>query len=430
MSEHTAETVAVRPHRRMSVRIAFFGNIANAQYRLVRALRSRAGIDAHLFIADSDVVSWRPENEDPDLAGAYPDWIHAGNWVTARSLVDPARSAIARELGRFDLIVASGVAPVFAQHAGRPWCFMATGGDLTVKPFPTTFWRFHPTWFRRAAQLVAGRHQKRAIRSADRLLYQPFAPFRDAAELLGLDTDRLLADYLPVPVDVDRFDPDAVLPDHALGVLDQIGADREFVVFHPSRLVIEDTPLMRRTGQWKGNDTLVHGFAELVRRGNVSRPALVLVDSPCSRDREPIRRLVRELGLDDLVFWVRPPNGDVLSQPEMAALYRRADVVVNEFGVGWFGFVTLEGCAMGRPVVSHLDQEVMARMYPWHPVIEAKTPKQVADRFEALAADPDERRRAGERSREWALEFHAPDRVAERYVDAFTSLAAELLPVD
>lgn len=411
------------------MRVAFFGNIANAQYRLVRALRDEGGVDAHLFIADSDVLSWRPENEDPELAGAYPGWIHAGNWVTARSLLDPARSAVARELGRFDLVVASGVAPVFAQHAGRPWCFMATGGDLTVKPFPATFWRWHPTWLRRAAQLVAGRHQRRAIRSADRLLYQPFAPFRDAAERLGLDTDRLLGEYLPLPVDVDRFDPGAVLPSDALEVLDQLGPDRDFVVFHPSRLVVDETPLLRRTGQWKGNGTLIHSFAELVRRGNVCRPCLVLIDSPGSRDREPIRRLVHDLELDDVVVWVRPPNGDVFSQPEMAALYRRADAVVDEFGVGWFGFVTLEACAMGRPVVSHLDQQVMGRMYPWHPVLEAQSPDEVADRFEALAGDPDVHRQVGERSRQWALEFHAPARVTERYVQAFRTLASELLPV-
>src|SRR5687767_14860898 len=128
------------------LRVAFLGNIANAHFRLARLLRERSAVDAHVFISDSDDAAWRPEVDDASLADDYPDWIHSGDWVTARSLVAPASAPITRALATFDLVVASGVGPVFAQHAGRPWIFYATGADLTVKPFPATFWRWYATW--------------------------------------------------------------------------------------------------------------------------------------------------------------------------------------------------------------------------------------------------------------------------------------------
>ena len=54
----------------------------------------------------------------------------------------------------------------------------------------------------------------------------------------------------------------------------------------------------------------------------------------------------------------------------MRALYHRSDVVADEFGVGWFGYVTLEGLASSRPVLCHLDEQVMATMYPEHPILD------------------------------------------------------------
>jgi glycosyltransferase involved in cell wall biosynthesis len=400
------------------VRVAFFGNIVNAHLRMARALRDEADVDAHVFTSTSDSIGWRPEADDPSMAGGRPDWVHAGDWGTAWSILAPRRAPITKALADFDLVVASGVGPVFAQHAGRPWCFYVTGGDLTVKPFPLTFWRWYPTWSQRAGQVVAGAHQRRAVRRADQLLLQPFAPMVDAADRLGIAADRRSPGYFPLPVDTERFSPD--------GPVDGVAADATFVVFHPSRLVLDDSPRMRRTGQWKGNDVLIRGFADLVRARVTARPRLVLIDQPVSRDREQVRRLVAELRIEDEVVWIVPPRGEHLTQPEMAALYRRADIVCGEFGIGWFGYVVLEGAASGRAVLSHVDQAVMSQMYPWHPIIDASTPGEVCRRLTELARSPGLAREAGERGRAWIEAFHAPAAVATTYRDELARIVSGL----
>ncbi len=401
------------------LRVAFLGNIANTHFRLARALREGAGIDAHVYVSDSDAPAWRPESDDPSLAGDLPPWVHQGDWVNPWTVLNPGSAPIVKSLARYDLVVVSGLGPIFAQHAGRPWAFLATGADLTVKPFPLSFWRWPTTWPRRAANLVIGSSQRRAIRRADRVLLQPFAPMVDAADRLGLSRRARSPLYFPLPVDTARFSPEGPVAD--------LAADADFVVFHPSRMVLNDSRRMRRTGQWKGNDKLLLAFAHLVRSGAVARPRLVLVDQPASRDRDRARAMTGGLGIANHVVWARPPDGEHFTQPEMAALYRRADVVVDEFGVGWFGFVTLEGCATGRPVLSYLDEQVMSRLYPWHPVTVARTAADAGARLVELASSPERRQELGARSRQWAQSFHSPAAVTDRYVLEFDRLAGELL---
>jgi glycosyltransferase involved in cell wall biosynthesis len=401
------------------MRVAFMGNIANVHHRIARLLRERGDVDAHVYVSDTAAPNWRPEADEPAYLDGYPDWIHPGPWVTARSILRPQSAPLTKELAQYDLVVASGVGPIFAQYAGCPWAFLVTGGDLTVKPFPMTFWRWYPTWSRRAAQLVAGAHQRSAIRSADAVLAQPFAPMTTALDRLGIGSGARSDQYFPLPVDTERFTPEGPLPPPV---------DGDFVVFHPSRMVLDDSPKMRRSGQWKGNDILLRGFAQLVEAAVVERPRLVLLDQEASRDRSKARALIDELGLADHVEWIRPNDGTLLSQPEMAARYRQADVVAVEFGIGWFGYVALEGAACARPVLCHVEDDVMNQLYPWHPIVNAATPDEVGDRLVELARSPHRRREIGERSRHWVETFHSPAAVADRYLTEFTSLVDELVP--
>lgn len=408
------------------VRIGFVGNVANTLFRIASALRDDPSVEPHLFVNHSDAAIARPESADQSLAAGYPDWIHEGRWITPASVIAPWRSPLARALRDMHLVVASGPGPIFAQHAGRPWCWYVTGGDLTVKPFPREFWRWYDSWPHRVGELIGGTWQRRAARRADRLWLQPFAPMTGAADRLGIAPDRRSDRYLPLPVDTDRFTPDG--PDSgAVGgaeARDRM-ATADLVIWHPSRLVMDATPALVRTGQWKGNDALIRALPDLV--GRIGDPVLVLPEFSVSRDVEAARALIDDLGVGDHVAWVRSRRPEGFDHHEMAELYRAADVVCDEFGVGWFGYVALEGLASGRPVVSHVDVEVMARLYPdGHPIVAAQTPAQIAAEIAALHDDPARRARVGAEGRAWILREHSADAVRARYRDAIAELVTDL----
>lgn len=394
------------------VRIGLFGNVANALFELARELRSIEGFDVHLFVADHD--AYRPEHSDPSLLDGYPSWIHGGPWITPRSVLAPWRSPIVAELSRFDLLVVSGPGPLYAQFASTPWCWFVTGADLTVKPFPLTFWRRYSTWTHRAGELVGGVWQRRAARRADELWIQPFAPMVDAVQRLGIADERVSHRYFPLVVDTDLFTPDhhiAEPTDPAVVAMEQ----SEFCVLHPSRLVIASTEPLRRTGQWKANDVLLHGYAEFVRRRVVERPLLVIPDV-VGGDIDIARRIVADEGIDHAVHWAVPPAPAGFPRHRLVDLYAVADVVADDFGAGWFGYVALEGAAMAKPVVTHVDPTAMADLYPdGNPFCEAADATAVADRLEELATDPARRLAAGEAGRSWILRHHTPEALRQRY---------------
>lgn len=409
------------PRQRLPVRVAFFGNVANSHFRAAEALRKK-GLDAHLYISDTDSESSRPESSEPAMAAGYPDWIHLGNWIRPSTILNPLTAPITKHLADFDAIVASGPGPVYAQFARKPWAFMATGGDLTVKPFPLAFMDWYPSWPHRMAEAVAGMWQRRASRRADQLWLQPFAPMVGAADRLGIPSVRRVDRYFPLVVDTNWYSPAASPDASATAFVANALGDADFVVFHPSRLVMNQSEKLVRTGQWKGNDRLLRGFADFVRRCPASNSVLVLPDSPLSRDLQQAKSLAFTLGIEQHLRWIRPPDGRFFDSDHMLALYQRSDVVCDEFGVGWFGYVTLEGLSTGRPVLSHVDEAVMGRLYPSNPIVDAKYPHEIAARLTELHRDPARREAVGRAGRSWAEKYHSPSAAPQPYLDGIRAL--------
>ena len=174
-------------------------------------------------------------------------------------------------------------------------------------------------------------------------------------------------------------------------------------IFHPTRMLMTDDRFLVETGQWKRNDLLFRGAALAVESGVDVRIRLLRRANSPGQDRAG--RLIELLGLSDRVEWLDAGTPDGFTWAELAALYRSADLVVDEFG-GWFGLVALEGAACGRPVLNQVDPVVMGDMYPeGHPFIQASDVDQVAAVLVDLV-DSDRLREIGESSRDWVLRHH------------------------
>lgn len=408
------------------IRVAFFGNVANCLFEIASALREESLFEPHLFIDENDGFNSRPESAQPSLIHGYPDWIHEGRWITGRSVLMPWRAAITRELAAFDLVVVSGPGPIFAQFSGRPWCWWVSGGDLTVKPFPLTFLDWYPGVAHKIGEIVGGVWQRRAARRASQLWVQPFAPMVDALERLDVPDERVATEYFPLIVDTEEFRPDrGDLPEDDPAVQRALAAD--FVVFHPSRFLTRRSRRRMRSGQYKGNEVLIDGFAEFVAANPDIDALLVIPDGQLSRDVGAAKRQVRELGIESRVEWAVPPDPSGFRRHELLGLYAASDVVVNEFGIGWFGFVALEGAAMGKPVLTYVDDDVMSLLYEQgHPFCNARTPTEIADWLTELARDDELRVQRGKAARRWVVEHHSGPSARQRYAGTLGRVAEQL----
>jgi len=376
------------------VRAAFYGNICNNFYQIVKALRQFSDIDAHLFIDETSDPQQRPESDDPMLYQNYPDWIHTGRYAAGLSILAPWTSPLVSEMKNFDIVVVSALGPLFTPFAKKPSAFFTTGGDLTIYPFPIEFRFLYPSLRAKIWSWSVGFWQRRGIRRMTEIWTRPFSPFTDALAQLEVSPERLGPTYCPFLIDPETFKRDTEVRQKQNPLVKAITDRFDFVLFHPSRFMMRDLPSLRRTGQWKRNDVLLHGFAQFLKESQAPRAGLVL--------------------------WLKPEHPFGFTRHDMISLYSVANVVSDDFGVGWFGSVVLEACSTECAVVTHVDESSMKRLYPWHPIQSAKTPEEVCSHVAALYRNPEECRQIGIRGRQWIKEFHAEKAGASAYVKRIT----------
>jgi glycosyltransferase involved in cell wall biosynthesis len=150
-------------------------------------------------------------------------------------------------------------------------------------------------------------------------------------------------------------------------------------------------------------------------RGDVLR----LVHAPSDRGRKGTEAIVeavtrlRESGVPvelDLVEG-RP-------RAEARRAYERADVVVDQLVVGWYGGVAVEAMALAKPVVAHIDSDALARvpdeLRADMPIVSADA-RSLEDTLRDLATRrPDELVELGLRSRAFVERWHDPLVIAGR----------------
>ena len=110
---------------------------------------------------------------------------------------------------------------------------------------------------------------------------------------------------------------------------------------------------------------------------------------------------------------------------EARARYARADVIVDQLVVGWYGLFAIESMATGRPVVTYLHDDAVAKTARAFgvqvPIVNA-TKDTLVERLRPLVDSAALRRELGERGRAYVERVHELDRVGDRLVEIYESL--------
>lgn len=93
------------------------------------------------------------------------------------------------------------------------------------------------------------------------------------------------------------------------------------------------------------------------------------------------------------------------TQEEAISTYQDADIIVDQILRGTYGVFTIEGMALGKPVICYLSDEMMDNFPNDLPVISANS-ETIEKAIESLILDGDYRRRVGELSRAYAENYH------------------------
>lgn len=126
--------------------------------------------------------------------------------------------------------------------------------------------------------------------------------------------------------------------------------------------------------------------------------------------------LLRHEGLDiELVLLQRRPNHEILRAIDSA------DLVADQFVIGWYGFFAVEAMAAGKPVMTYLKREYLdLQAFAGNigsdgiPVINTRY-DQIVEQLRWACANRDALLEIGQRSRAFIADHHSLDAIGKRY---------------
>ena len=126
-----------------------------------------------------------------------------------------------------------------------------------------------------------------------------------------------------------------------------------------------------------------------------------------SADIDIAKRIIGELDIANNVVWLQSPTPEGFPRKQLMNFYSYADMVADEFATGWFGLVVLEGLACAKPTLCYVEEDVMKKLYPWHPILSAKEPEMIAEIIAKIYFDKAKALELGMQSRMWIEQFHS-----------------------
>jgi glycosyltransferase involved in cell wall biosynthesis len=156
------------------------------------------------------------------------------------------------------------------------------------------------------------------------------------------------------------------------------------------------------------------------------RKELVVVHAPTDRVIKGTRHVVEAVdALREEGVAIRLDLVEGVSREVALQRLARADLLVDQLMLGWYGTVAVEAMALGRPVMAYIreDEPEDNPFGPELPVVRT-TPATLAVDLRALAADRDRRRELGVAGRSFVEQHHDPVALARTALDGLVAVPA------
>ena len=352
------------------MRVVLAGNLANHSYFLAKLLRNHK-IDAELLLKKNPISTEDPMLLDKELK-SYPKWIKfwgKKNW----------KYQIVKLMRQYDVIHASTELPIFANFSMRPFIAQVTGADIAKLAREKSL-----------KGILLNIAYKRA-----KIVIFPAPHYYKYVKKLKLKN----AIFLPMLWDYEQFKPQ----------IQKSQSSKTFLIFHPTN----------QNWGYKKNFIFLMAFKKLAKKyDNIH---LITIDR--GPDKNKMKKLLNESYLKTKIT-ILP---ETLAQAELIDYYNKADVIVDQFGVGSSGLIGQEAMSCEKPLIQYLDKELYKKFYSEiPPILNSKTEEEVYSNIERLIKNPDLGIEIGKRSREWIIHHHNHEKIIKKYAYLYNSIISKV----
>lgn len=408
------------------MKIHLYGNILNNSYNLTMFLRAK-GFDAEMFLDDTsgsgqDYPWWEDKDLNPKN---LPKWIHYYRVKPNFLFPQSALKEMISDFSKCDVALVCGMGPVIAYRAGVPYFFWSYGSDLTLtnlkENLSYALKQIRQLKIPRGSKNVIfnGWFQKKAIQNADRIGIAMSYQINNYIKPLFVENKvekvRLAWDIEKYKVPIDTL-------------IYQNFQQYEIVYFMIARHSWKSV-----WGDLKGNDKFIIAFSKFVKE-KIPNVKLIMIEK--GPDLQDSKNLVKELGIENYVEWIKEMNKDGIraynSLPNVVVVdqfwhdewIKRFPLNADKPPVG-FGSGSIEALSAERPLItSFFEEEFYDGNHP--PVLSAFTIPQIYSRLvESYEMGPENRALLGKKGKDFVTKYHGWQNTIDIYIKVLEDIVKQ-----
>jgi glycosyltransferase involved in cell wall biosynthesis len=375
------------------MKVAVIDNTCNNGYVMMRYLND-AGIDTDLLVFNNAKGHGDPANDTYEFE--YFDRIINTHWKD-KGLIWLSRKDIDKYLCRYDFVIGSDYSPALFHRLKRKLdIFFPHGTDLFNYPFKSL--SFSRNIKKSVGEWILGKWQYRGIQLNTRKFVFELTNNQNEAYVKRFKNAHFKRQYLTTPlIYIPQYTEENIqnISQNSVNVqmlvsLRKLGYN---VVFHHCQ---QQWANPAHYLFYKGNDKLIRGFAEFVKKNPDKKLKLVMIER--GTDVQPSKALISELDIAEHVLWF-----SFMPRKEVMACIRFADIGVGELGHSWYTYsVVSEFMSMGVPVVHSCNIDYYKNIHnEVYPMYMAFTSMDITDKLYEYFQNPDAFRGTGILSKEW-----------------------------
>ncbi|MGV3463830.1 MAG: glycosyltransferase family 4 protein [Heyndrickxia sp.] len=147
----------------------------------------------------------------------------------------------------------------------------------------------------------------------------------------------------------------------------------------------------------------------------------VLLHAPTNREfkgtihvEKTIEKLKKDYDFDYVIV-------EKVNHQEAIKLYRDADIIIDQFLCGSYGLFSVEGMALGKPVLAYIRPDLVGRFPSDLPIVNSN-PDTLYDNVKLLLEHPELRRDLGIKGRKYVENVHSHNVVVEKLLDIYSRI--------
>jgi glycosyltransferase involved in cell wall biosynthesis len=353
------------------MKILIAGNLANMGYELAKSLRNY-GVDAYLLMPKIPIISEDPKTIFPELEEeGYPEWIVFFNNHERKFDKNNWKIQVVKEMRKkYDGIIALTEFSIFAMFSGKPYAALSTGSDMRELPFEKSIkGLLYRLSYKKAKFIIWGEPDKKSL--LKKLKIEKKAIFATSPRTISFSSKK-----------------------------NKNKEDSKFIIFHPTA----------QNWSYKNNKIFLEAFIEISKK--YSNISLVL------SDRGPNIKDAKKLLSSSTDTKNKYEFVPYLNLKELENHYNRSEIIVDQFGVGSFGMITVEAMFAGKPVMIKLNEELFNEHYNEKPLglLNADTKEKIIYYLEKLIEDKNFVKQCSEENKKWIEKNWSNKKLTEHYI--------------